>query len=309
MYNSNVTTVCYKSLPKIEGDWDFVILDEVHNLTLTQSIFFKNKNVSAVLGLTATKPKELNKIQIFQELSLSVIYEITLDEAVDLGVVAPYKITVVTVPLNKIDKCVKGGKKEAPFYTTEERTNSYYIKVDKDPTITKTKHFYMARMRFIYNLQSKTEAAKLLLSNIPEDKRVVIFSGGIDQANTISNCRFHTGVTSECYDLFVNQQVNQLSCVNSLNEGHNLPMVDIGLVVQLNSKDRNLIQRLGRIIRYRPGHVGQFIILVAENTIDMKWVREATAELNPERISYVSLNEVITSGINQLIFKTGSHGV
>lgn len=297
IYLNNVTSVCYKSLPKVTGEWDLVILDECHNLTDKQSVLFKNNKIGALLGLTATKPRKGEKIAIFDLVKLAVVYEITLDEAVDLGVVAPYEITVISVPLNRLARDVKAGSKAKPFYTSEFNNYSYFRRVENDPEKTLGQQFYINRMKFIYNLKSKTAAAKELLGRISSEKRVVIFSGSIEQANELSECRFHSGVDDDCYHLFKQMSINTLSCVNSLNEGHNLPMVDYGFVVQLNGNDLHLIQRIGRLIRYRPGHIGRIIVLAAEDTVDMKWVRHATEDLNQNRIKHINYADILAGNV------------
>jgi superfamily II DNA or RNA helicase len=62
--------------------------------------------------------------------------------------------------------------------------------------------------------------------------------------------------------LFKSEKVNRLSCVKAINEGHNFPGIDSGVIVQINSKEKDLIQRLGRLLRFRPGHEGHLYIVV-----------------------------------------------
>lgn len=70
-------------------------------------------------------------------------------------------------------------------------------------------------------------------------------------------------------------------------EGHNFPGIDSGIVGQLNSKEKDLIQRIGRLIRFRPGHEAQLYIVVAEGTQDEKWLEEATKNLDQSKIEHI----------------------
>jgi superfamily II DNA or RNA helicase len=87
----------------------------------------------------------------------------------------------------------------------------------------------------------------------------------------------------------MDNKINRLSCVNSLNEGQNIPLLDVGLVVQLNSNPRNLIQRIGRIVRIRDGHKAKIYILSCTGTQDEKWVEKAIEGLDRNNITYTSI--------------------
>jgi len=55
---------CYASLHTIEDQhFDFVILDEGHNITYENSTFFSKNQVDRCLLMTATKPTDLAKIK------------------------------------------------------------------------------------------------------------------------------------------------------------------------------------------------------------------------------------------------------
>jgi len=56
-----------------------------------------------------------------------------------------------------------------------------------------------------------------------------------------------------------------------------------------------LIQRVVRIIRYRPGHLGNIYIIYAKNTKDEVWLNNATQKIDPANIKYYSLKEKIPS--------------
>lgn len=294
IWKKNVVKYCYASLDTIVGNWfDLGIFDEIHNITENNSIFFKQNRVDSVMGLTATKPKKVEKIEVLRVLDLHVVYELTLDEAVKLGVVAPYKITIINVGLSTSFK-VKSGTKKRPFFQTERGKHQTLEAQDADPLFNKNKNWFLGRMRFIYNLQSKAYAAKWVLKQLPEDFRTVIFAGSIEQANFLCEHRYHSKSGKKNFEDFQAGVVNQMSCCNALNEGHNLRKVDCGLVVQLNSNELNLIQRIGRIIRFRPGHVGHIIILCAYETVDAKWVAAAISSLDEDNITWINWSDLMS---------------
>ena len=293
---SAVTGLCYASGSKIVNrDFGLAILDEGHNITELSSEFFINNNVKRTVLLTATPPEDKVKKQILSDLDINLVYELTLDQAVRLGFVAPYKITVVSVALDNTTKNIPGGTKLKPFMTTESAAYAYHCKAiqqamfDKTPSGRKRHQFaILRRMQFIYKIPSKTEVIKFLLEKvIPQDDRSLIFCGSIEQAEAVCPNRYHSKSGDKAYNAFKAEEINRLSCVKAINEGHNFPGVDSGIVGQLNSKEKDLVQRIGRLIRYRPGHEAHLYIVVSESTQDEKWLENAVENLDQSKIEYV----------------------
>lgn len=298
---SNITEkYCYASANKVlHQKFNVAILDEGHNITENNSKFFSNNLVLKAVLLTATVPdynKDFEKYNLLKSLDFKVVYELTLDQAVKLGFVAPYEIIVLKVPMNSKDKNIKAGTKQKPFMTTEVKGyewKSQNVESAKYSPKINAKFAIINRMRFIYNLPSKFEAAKYLLENkIPQNQRGLIFCSSIKQADTLSEHSFHSKSSSESYQKFKEKEINRLSCVKSLNEGHNFDEVDYALIVQLTSKEKDIIQRLGRIIRMRAGHRAKAFILVSEGTQDEVWLQKATENLDQSSITYYDFNNI-----------------
>ena len=288
--------LCYASASKIQNkDFELAILDEGHNITELSSEFFSNNKVERTVLLTATPPSDPVKKEILKSLGIKLVYEVTLDQAVRLGFVAPYKITVVSVALDNTTKNIPGGTKLKPFMTTESASYAYHCKAiqqamfDKTPSGRKRHQFaILRRMQFIYKIPSKTEVIKFLLEKvIPQDDRSLIFCGSIEQAEAVCPNRYHSKSGDKAYNAFKAEEINRLSCVKAINEGHNFPGVDSGIVGQLNSKEKDLVQRIGRLIRYRPGHEAHLYIVVSESTQDEKWLENAVENLDQSKIEYV----------------------
>ncbi len=155
----------------------------------------------------------------------------------------------------------------------------------------------MKRMKFIYDLKGKYNCAEWIKHNIltvktnegEPDQRTIFFCGSINQANNICIYNYHSKSKSdEGLQRFINKQTNYLACVDSLNEGMNLPDVDNAVIIQCNSNEKDLIQRIGRAIRFRTGHIAKIIIIVCKNTVDEKWVDNAIQNLDSTKIKRIS---------------------
>lgn len=281
IYNNFVEIQCYASLSKLDlTNYDGVCLDEVHNLTINNVQPFKNhyKRLK-ILCLTATEPREDDKKNIiYNMIKCPVIYKLSLKEAINKGIVAPLNIYVHQLQLN-IEKTypVKYKDKttglEKMFYQSELEMYNY-INKRLYKKLNPTQFDYLFRAKFIYNSRTKTEYAKKLITSIPENKRVLIFSQSIKQIEELLPEVYHSKRDDKYYDLFINQKINKLGVVEALNEGDNIKNLDIGIIVQGNSNPKNTFQRIGRIIRYRDNHTAEIHLLCLMNTVDEIWIND-----------------------------------
>jgi len=74
------------------------------------------------------------------------------------------------------------------------------------------------------------------------------------------------------------EKIKRLGVVQSLNEGENIPNLDIGMIIQFNSNPKNTFQRIGRIIRKRDNHEAEIHIIVLKDTVDEQWINNILIE-------------------------------
>lgn len=300
LYNT-LDRYCYASISNIKGKkYDLVILDECHHITSENFSFFRNNTIKDIIGLTATFPKTFLKKNLLLSLNLKPVYTITLTEATDKDLVSKFKIKVFYTKLNNTSKNIMAGNSKKRFYQTEysaykfldsqiNRLKNIEISNDFHSNQKRLKMLLLKRARFIYNLKSKTEAAKSLLKKLDKEDRVLIFCGSINQAEELHYQTYHSKTNKDFYNLFKQEKINWLSCVNSLNEGDNISNLDKAVIVQLNSNDLNLIQRIGRVIRKRPDHEAIIYIFCAKDTQDEIWLNRNLESFDPNIIEHINL--------------------
>lgn len=296
-------SVCYASLAKEDlSKYDYIIYDEIHKLTLPnlrKLEFIKGVNSNLiVLGLTATFPKvakddsvdTVERITLLQEL-VPPIDTITTDQAVDMGLISDFEIMVVKFYLDAVNKNIPSGTKKKEMRTEKE----HYGKLTKSLSFlmygSKNEGAKMnaiaKRMQFIYNLPSKQRLAKECLQNM-SSARTLVFAGNIEQANALCGEQvYHSDSNDVMLTKFQNGEIDLLGCVRALNEGENLNYPDQSLIQQVDSQERNLVQRIGRNIRLRPHNPSfkaKIVILVAIGTVDEKWFKSSIAEFQTSRI-------------------------
>lgn len=319
-----VDIICYASLPKQpEGHYDLVILDEAHRSTEYNTQIFGKITYDELMGLSATPPSDLEKKKLLDALCPTV-FTYSIDEGVEDGVVADYDVIVVEVLPDDTKKDIAAGSKKTPFKTTEAKQYAYMSKLIEPlqiqardlkkklatqefvaqgtgdySTVQATKKelerlearlkiHILARTRFVYNLKSKEVVARRVLDQVTKGKRTLVFAGSIAQAEALCDNTYHSKTNDAALKAFKEERIDTLSVVNALNEGHNIPNLDQAVIVQLSSNERDLIQRIGRVIRYRPGFKGRIFIIVSQGTVDEAWAKKALESIDPSRVTYIS---------------------
>lgn len=304
---SNIKFVCYAALLKEKLDkYAMIIYDECHRVTIPNlrklETLLEFPTRPYVLGLTATLPKvaypdDMERVHLLKRL-FPTIYKITTDEAVDMGLIADFEVHVIKFNLDSVNKNIKAGSKLKPFDTTELAHYKYLTKKLQIASMAaradKRKEGFRFsaisdRAQFLYNLPSKLRLATLCLEKITSsNSRTVVFAGSIEQANVLcGDMVYHSKSNRDALEKFQKKEISLLGAVRALNEGKNLSEPDNALIVQVDSVDRNLVQRIGRLVRIRYDnltHKAKIIILVAVDTADQNWYESAISDFDSRRI-------------------------
>ena len=98
-YLKKLTTITYSSLHKIQDHFELIILDEEQSLTPKNAKNLLNGTLTYqnITSMTGTPTKHSEKLDLYKKLRLEVIYEMKINKAVDLGVLANYKATVLMI--------------------------------------------------------------------------------------------------------------------------------------------------------------------------------------------------------------------
>lgn len=290
-----VKLVTHVSLPniKIQGDIDLLILDECHHLTIKMCEVFEKYQIWSRMGLSALLPtiSEDFARRTLLDKYFPVVFRITLDDALDLKVITDFEIMLLKFHLDDKNMNVKGGTEKMPTMVTEQ---THYEKLTRQLGIVKSKggagfYFIQKRMELIMNLPTKKQLAKEIMQYLIKDGlRTIVFCGSQDQSDSLGgpNNSYHSGKKNRDSILkaFNNKEINYLCCVKALNEGKNLVEIDQSFIVQASAQLKDLIQRLGRNVRWREDVVAKIIILVAANTIDEVWINNALYTFDKRKI-------------------------
>jgi superfamily II DNA or RNA helicase len=146
------------------------------------------------------------------------------------------------------------------------------------------------RMHFIYNLKSKLAAGKYVAKQLREkNRRFLMICSNKAQADEMSQYRFYSGIKKTDYKRFKDKELNEIASCKQISEGENIDGLDAAIIVQMLSKSRHLVQRIGRLLRREVGFISRGYIIVAEGTQDEVWYNNATSKFKQEKIKKVKL--------------------
>tara|TARA_R110002020_G_scaffold298482_1_gene514323 strand:- start:2176 stop:3360 length:1185 start_codon:yes stop_codon:yes gene_type:complete len=298
----HVDILCYQSAYKLQGQhYDIVICDEIHlGLSNEYRKFFKNNIYDSLLCMTATLPEEDEYRDILNKIAPTA-YSITLDECVNLGVVSPYNISCVPVTLTPDEKDAykKANNSFVQWKYQLGQFNAFesaqMIMANKNATPgdkQKAVMFYRAirmRKQIVDFAENKITKFKSLYKK-NKGKRILVFSGANDFTDKLCDSvkpnamAYHSKKTKKQKDLalesFKDGSINVLCSTKALNQGFDVPDANMGIICGITSKSLSMIQRVGRLIRFKEDKIGEIIILYVADSQEEKWLKNAVKDLS-----------------------------
>ena len=298
----NVDIMCYQSAYKLQDqNYDLVICDEIHlGLSEEYRKFFANNTYTKILCMTATLPEEEEYKDLLQILA-PTIYEISLDECVDLGIIAPYSIKCVPIKLT--------SQEQNAYKTANNQFVSYTYTLGQFDAFNKAKEilankkssfddksaaagFYKAirdRKAVVDFAENKITAFQNIYAS-NTDKKILVFSGANDFTDQLCESiapaalAYHSNKTKkqkeQALTAFKVGLVDVLCSTKALNQGFDVPNANMGIVCGITSKGLTMIQRIGRLLRFEEGKSGEIIILYVKDSQEEKWLKSSVKSLN-----------------------------
>ena len=245
--------------------------------------------------MTATLPEEDEYRALLASLAPTV-YNISLDECVTKGLVAPYDIHCVPVELTDME-LIAYKRANQQFVHCKYLLGGYNA-FDEASRILNTgqgdaraaAQFFGAirrRKSIVQHAANKLDLSKLIVDNHSTQK-ILCFAGTIEMTNAMAGeldgDTYHSKMTTkkkkEALEKFSNTTDAILCSAKALNQGFDVPDVEIGIIAGLESKALPMIQRLGRLIRFKKGKRGRVYILYVKDSQEQKWMEQATKSLN-----------------------------
>ena len=297
----SVEFICYQSAYKLTNNhYNVIVCDEIHlGLSVEYRKFFENNTYNRLLCMTATPPEDPTYRAMLQALA-PIVYNITLDECVDLELVAPYEIYCIPVELTKQERIdyAKCNKQFVyykyclgDFNAFDEANRILASKTSTQEQRRNAVLFYQAirnRKAVVDFASNKIKVLKqIALQNI--NKKILTFSGANAFTDAICEaldplaCKYHSKVTlknrRKALEDFKEGNLNILCSTKALNQGVDIPEAEVGIICGLTSKSLTMIQRVGRLVRFKEDKIGKVIVLYVANSQEEKWLKNSIKNL------------------------------
>jgi DNA phosphorothioation system restriction enzyme len=249
-----------------------IIADECHNYGAPNLRAALPSNASLRLGLSATPDRWMDDEGSSQlkEYFGPVAYKYGLKEALDDGVLTPYRYHPIVVGLED---------DELEEYQELTTLLGRYLSGDMDgPVGDSALRLLLKRARLIASARSKLPRLRLLLQSRRDDSHMLIYCGdgqveGPEPEGTLRQveatvrmighelgipCASYTYSTppsrrQELLQLFAAGDVQALVAIRCLDEGVDIPATRTAFILASSTNPRQFIQRRGRVLRSFPG--------------------------------------------------------
>lgn len=278
-----------------------VVADECHRYGAESYSLALNKAYEWRLGLTATLERGDDGDEILASYFGGVCFDLGYDRAVADELIAPFKFAFASVPLSaqeraeydRLDADLKAarlplvrrfGVPESPVAEFLKGVSA--LAEDRNPGggggLARR---YMAQFPRRKALLAETRMKYLVLAGLsPAVQRSagsIVFTQTQNAAQAAAEVLAESGCSAAAVhsdldadereqrlELLKTGAITALSAPRILDEGIDVPDADLGVVMASNRSRRQMIQRLGRVLRKRDDKVARFVVLYAEGSVE-----------------------------------------
>jgi len=275
---------------------DHLILDEVHHYLSEKSIEIFKRDYKTLLGLTAT-PERMDQKHNYLFKIAPLVYEYNVDKAIRQDILAGFELEYVPLILDE------GSRKLYAYYTgtISEGMRNYHDMAglqraagNMDFEAINALRQIQKRRQLLLNYPAKIDkAVELIKGEIREENaKIIVFCEYIKTANKVKKLLDEDNISCGIYHSGLNKQEKTdflesykeghtpiMIAVKSLDEGIDVPDTDVGIIIGGSSVKRQMIQRLGRLLRRKEGKTAKLFQIYIKDTKDEEWMRKRTAHL------------------------------
>lgn len=264
----------------------FLIADECHTAGTEKNRVALEGNWRATLGLSATPERQYD--DFFEEVLIprlgNVIVDYDYSSAAKDKVISKFKLSNHRVDFT--------GDEQAEYEKITRRIaiEKSSLKKSGMNSSDKLERLFIKRASISKNAELRLPvAATLIARSVP--KKTILFHESIHQIEALSlvladqgiDCRtYHSKMSDvrrlESLGLFVSGAIEVLLTCRALDEGFDLPDIEVGIIASMTKSPRQRIQRLGRILRKLDGKTAEIKTIHTFHEDDM--LRAEASNLN-----------------------------
>ena len=290
---ADVTVATYQSVVRhlhtLRSRFKLLVVDEAHHLPAQR---FREIALGSLapyrMGLSATPYREDGLHEELFRLMGGIVYQKSVEELARSGYVAEFDVRIVRVQLRPDEKRVYRGLVDELSRLPDTR-NPLELAMASPDQVKRAYQLVSRLRRFLSTTESKIEAAiRLVRDEAARGSKVIVFTEHVDVAERLArrlNGLLLTGKQREAQRRLVLQRFRRqrpaiLVTTTVGDEGLDISDADVGVLLSPLVSRRQIVQRLGRLLRPVEGKVARLYVLVAKGTLEERKVREKLAALD-----------------------------
>ncbi len=317
---------------------DLIIADECHRYASIHNVQALSKKIPSRLGLTATLARaDRGHLKHLIPFFGSVIYKYKFDQAKEELAISKFEITLLSVDLNneerdeydrlseEIGRCIKAIRKYLPGVyeesadfikeITEIASGSLdHINVNLKRVALKLLNYIYLRREILNSCEEKILVLPKLHSEIVSSQGTLVFTQTIAMAKKcrviLNDLQLRSKEISSDTDRDVRRyfikefskgNLDVIIAPRVLDEGIDFPDADLAILVASSNTDRQMIQRIGRVVRATTENkIAKIFIIYARDTIEDPALGGHSSFLSfiehaSERITFVDKDDIASS--------------
>jgi superfamily II DNA or RNA helicase len=282
--------------------FDLLVADECHRYGAPSFQRALLTDVPRRLGLTATLERLDDGVDSCLRPYLGRSFQYSYDEAMKDRVLASFVVADVGIALQPDERAAFDQADEAYRKAMGRLINEYGYPANDFGTLMArateasqrfsffgeakyAKQFvknFAERRRLLAETPARLDALQGLGECIRCARGTLVFTETVAAAEQASATLRRLGITAQayhskldrrereqCLQRFREQALKAIVCVKALDEGVDVPDADLGVILSASGSKRQMIQRLGRVVRKKDdGRYARFAILFAEGTFE-----------------------------------------
>lgn len=276
-YDSALINVPYRG-----NQFGLLVFDECHHLPGEQYQYLALGTIAPfILGLTATPERNDGRESLLYELCGPLCYQAHIDE-LEGHTLAPYEVITLQVEMENEEKqqyeiarkhYVEFLQKEGIDFGHPQAWNNFIRKTSRSTEGRMAFQAYLTQKKLSQASSAKEKWIWDLIQR-HRGERIIIFTQDNEMAYRIGGRFFlpvlthHTRLKEResFLEAFRNGTFSILITSKVLNEGVDVPEANVAIIVSGSGSIREHVQRLGRILRARPGKQAYLYELVSKGT-------------------------------------------
>jgi len=270
----------YRYIDELAPRFTFLVVDEVHHLPADKFRHIAVRSFAPFrMGLSATVVREDGKhVELFPLMG-GLVYHKSFAELAEQGYVASFEIKTIKVKLTNDEKAKYQQLLSRYRELVGHLDFNEVLEAAKrgDPKALEAVKLRMEIKKLVQGASQKYEVVKRIVDEeLKNGSKIIIFTQFVEHAKKLSAILSAPYIIGELdeqerkrrLEAFRSGEVRVLIFTTVGDEGIDVPDADVGIIFSGTSSRRQFVQRLGRILRPKPGKYAKLYEIVVANTFE-----------------------------------------